>query len=121
MISLILLMATIEIFLYIVLPIVGTFIVLFVVLIIVKSARKKAFLKERERANAEIVEYIGGRDNVISASSSGSRLILVLKDYSLVNDEKIKSLGVSSIIRMSTKITFVIGEDAKNIAELFNR
>ena len=87
------------------------------VLFIVNLVNKNKFVEERKEKNLEIVEALGGRDNIISFKGVGSRLSLVLNDYSLVQDEKLKELGVSSILKMSNKITLVIGKDVEEIVK----
>ena len=62
-----------------------------------------------------MIEGFGGLDNIIEVSAKASRLSLTLKDYSLVNVQLLKEKGVTSSIKMSNKITFVIGEQAKDI------
>ena len=92
-----------------------------VLLIVLKNKKRNDFLKQRNEANNELITCLGGLDNIVKAAAMGSRLSLVLNDYSVINEEKIKELGVSTIIKMSNKITLVIGEDAKEIAQLINK
>ena len=84
---------------------------------IIRLIKKSNFKKERTEKNNDIIIALGGRDNIVSFSSAGSRLSLVLKDYSLMKDEALKALGVSSIIKMSSKVTLVIGKDAEEIVK----
>lgn len=55
---------------------------------------------------ASIVSYLGGKENIISFTHTGSRLSLVLKDYSLVNEKSLKENEIS-LIMMSNKITLI--------------
>ena len=88
-----------------------------IILGVVRLMKRDAFKKERMAKNNDIIIALGGRDNIVSFSSAGSRLSLVLKDYSLMEDEALKALGVSSIIKMSSKVTLVIGKDAEEIVK----
>lgn len=101
--------------------VIALIIALIIAFIIINNVKKNKFLKQRNAANNELIDYLGGIDNIIKANAMGSRLSLVLDNYDLVNEEKIKELGVSTIIRMSNKITLVIGEDAKDIESLINK
>lgn len=89
--------------------------------ILVRKANKNKFLKQRNEENNLLITYLGGFDNIIKAIANGSRLSLTLNDYKIINEEKLKELGVSTIIKMSNKITLVIGEDAKAIEKLINK
>jgi phosphotransferase system IIB component len=53
------------------------------------------------------ISDIGGKDNIISYKSVGSRLSLELKDYSLVDKEALKADNIDGIIEMSNKIVLV--------------
>lgn len=88
-----------------------------IILGVVRLIKRDAFKKERMAKNNDIIIALGGRDNIVSFSSAGSRLSLVLKDYSLMEDDALKALGVSSIIKMSSKVTLVIGKDVEEIVK----
>ena len=61
------------------------------------------------------LQAIGGKDNVLSHSLSGSRIILHLKDYSKVEREKLKKAGAIGFIMKSDKLTIVFKENAKDV------
>ncbi len=63
----------------------------------------------------KIVEAIGGRENVVAHSLTGSRIVLVLKNYNVVNEELLNQNGIDSVIKMSNKITLVSKSDASKI------
>lgn len=113
------LLRTMEVVLYIVLPIV--ILVLGISLFfVVKAIRKNKFLETRKKSNNELILALGGKENIVNVQARGSRLTLVLKDYEVVNEEKLKMHGVSSIIKMSEKITLVIGQESKELESLIN-
>jgi phosphotransferase system IIB component len=92
------------------------FITLFFLLVLPKIRQKR----KKATSISDAVEWInslGGSSNIISASSSRSRLTLEVKDSSLVDQNKLKLLGVSSIIIMSQKIILVIDNGADEIKE----
>jgi len=66
---------------------------------------------------ADWVNSLGGKSNIISVSASRSRLNLEVKDTSLINQNKLKTLGVSSVIIMSQKVILVIDNGADEIKE----
>lgn len=59
---------------------------------------------------------LGGKDNVSSVKGVGSRLSVVLKNQELIDREKLKELGVTSILTMSDKLVLVIEGKAEEIA-----
>lgn len=68
----------------------------------------------------DFISSIGGFDNIVEASYKGSRLSLVLKDYTLIDEKKLETLGASSFIKMSNKITIVTNE-AEQISQYISR
>jgi phosphotransferase system IIB component len=92
------------------------FITLFFLLVLPKIRQKR----KKATSITDAVEWInslGGSNNIINFSSSRSRLTLEVKDSSLVDQNKLKLLGVSSIIIMSQKIILVIDNGADEIKE----
>ena len=59
---------------------------------------------------------LGDKDNVKEVSATGSRLSLVLVDKEKIDREKLKELGVSSVLVMSNKVTLVIEDKAEQVA-----
>ena len=59
---------------------------------------------------------LGDKDNVKEVSATGSRLSLVLVDKEKIDREKLKELGVKSVLVMSNKVTLVIEDKAEQIA-----
>lgn len=82
---------------------------------------RKNKTKKYNKANAtnNFYEYIGGMDNVVSTKLVGSRFTIVLKNYDLVDKDKLKTLGVSSIISLKDKITLVLNDLGKNYFQYF--
>jgi phosphotransferase system IIB component len=59
---------------------------------------------------------LGGLENVLEKKLEGSRIVVKLKDYSLVNRDKLHDAGVTGFIQMSDQLTLVI---KKNAAEVY--
>ena len=67
----------------------------------------------------KIIDAMGGIDNINDVMVVSSRLSLVLKDNSLIKEEKLQSIkddGVG-VVKSSKKITLVIGEMAQKYCE----
>ncbi|MCX5775940.1 MAG: hypothetical protein NTV44_06310, partial [Firmicutes bacterium] len=63
---------------------------------------------------------LGGQGNIKSAESHGSRLALKLLDYEKVDYNKLKTAGVSSFIKMTDKLTVVIGKNSATLEQAIN-
>lgn len=69
-----------------------------------------------------ILEGVGGKENVVSADNCITRLRLEIKDYTKVNEKKIKSAGVAGVIRPSkTSVQVVIGTKVQFVADEFKQ
>lgn len=68
----------------------------------------------------DIYSLLGGKENVVSHDRMKSRIILQLKDDTLVNANKLKGIGVDSIIKMSNKTILVVEQDPETFYSLFN-
>ena len=71
---------------------------------------------------AIILEGLGGKANVTSVDNCITRLRLEIKDYTAVDEKKIKSAGISGIIRPSkTSVQVVIGPKVQFVADEFKK
>lgn len=69
-----------------------------------------------------ILEGVGGKDNVTSIDNCITRLRLEVKDYTKVDDKKIKSAGVAGVIRPSkTAVQVIVGTQVQFVADEFKK
>ena len=69
-----------------------------------------------------ILEGLGGKENVTSVDNCITRLRLEIRDYTAVDEQKIKSAGVSGVIRPSkTSVQVVIGPKVQFVADEFKK
>ncbi len=67
---------------------------------------------------ATILEGLGGRGNISEVDNCITRLRVEVKDYTAVNEKKIKSSGVSGVIRPSkTSVQVVVGTQVQHVAD----
>ena len=98
--------------LWIALVLVGIIVITVVVILLVnKKGNKKPEIKVAEKS--AWVEALGGEENIISSEAVGSRLVVNLKDKSLLNKEALKELGVTNFMEMSNKITLLLEDKAE--------
>jgi phosphotransferase system IIB component len=67
-----------------------------------------------EEDHATIVMALGGDENIKEHSINGTRLTLVLVDYSKVNKEELKKYGVERTLEMSNKL-ILVGKKLDNL------
>ena len=69
-----------------------------------------------------VLEGIGGKENVTSIDNCITRLRLEIKDYTKVDEKKIKSAGVAGVIRPGkTSVQVIIGTQVQHVADEFKK
>ena len=84
------------------------------------EAEKKAVLSGSNYSEvaAVILEGLGGKENISSLDNCITRLRLEIKDYTQVDEKKIKSAGVAGVMRPSkTSVQVVVGTKVQFIAD----
>ena len=69
-----------------------------------------------------ILEGVGGKGNVASIDNCITRLRLEIKDYTLVDEKKIKSAGVAGVVRPGkNSVQVVVGTKVQFVADEFKK
>ena len=85
--------------------------VLVFILLIVLKANKKDFKIEANK----LIEYLGGKDNILNMEVNMSRFKVMLKDVSLVNKDAIQKLGAKGIVEIDNQLKIILGPNAKEL------
>ena len=78
-------------------------------LLISKNPKKR----KGKVGDIDIFTYLGGKDNVLSFTVHGSRLIVKLKNKNLLQREELKALGVKGFVEKEEDITIVLSNELK--------
>ncbi len=69
-----------------------------------------------------IIEGLGGASNIAVLDNCITRLRLEVKDYTAVNEKKIKSAGVAGVIRPNkTSVQVIVGTQVQHVAEAMKK
>jgi phosphotransferase system IIB component len=74
--------------------------------------------KAPKAAKDEYLEALGGAENLIDGTIEGSRIVLHLKNYGKVDEEKLKKSGIVGFIAQSDKLTLVVKDEAAKVYDL---
>ena len=88
------------------------------------EAEKKVVLSNDNftEVAAIILEGVGGKDNVVSIDNCVTRLRLEVKDYTVVDEAKIKSAGIAGVIRPGkTSVQVIVGTKVQFVADEFKK
>ena len=82
--------------------------VLFIISVIIVKLNKKNFNMEINK----LVQYLGGKDNILDTEVNMSRLKVTLKDVSIVDKNAIEKLGAKGIVEIDNQLKIIFGPDA---------
>ncbi len=85
------------------------FLVLFLISLVVVKLNKKNFTFEINK----LIQYLGGKDNILDSEVNMSRLKVTLKDISLADKEAIQKLGAKGIVEINNQLKIIFGPNAK--------
>ena len=85
-------------------------ILIIISLIIIKMSRKDFAIEINK-----LIQYLGGKDNIIDSQINLSRLKVTLKDTSLVNKEGIQKLGAKGIVEIDNELKIILGTNSKQL------
>jgi len=85
--------------------------VLVLISLIVLKLKQKNFSSEVNK----LIQYLGGKDNIINAECNMSRFKVILKDISKANKDGIYSLGATGIVEIENQLKIIFGKDAKQL------
>ncbi len=75
--------------------------------------------KDYEQLATQIVELVGGKDNIAHAAHCVTRLRITPKDASLVKLDELKKLGVIGAQTVGNQVQVIIGQDVNEVYEAF--
>lgn len=91
------------------------YIIIAVFLLIILLAILKASKKDAGLDFNKLVEYLGGKENIIDTEINLSRFKVTLKDVSKANKEGIQKLGAKGIVEIDNQLKIIFGKDAKTL------
>ena len=91
------------------------YIVIFLILILISFIVIKMSKKDFSLEINKLIQYLGGKDNIIDSQINLSRLKVTLKDMSLVNKEGIQKLGAKGIVEIDNQLKIILGPNSKQL------
>lgn len=89
------------------------YIIIAVVLIIISLVIVKLNHKNFNLEINKLVQYLGGKDNILDTEINMSRFKVTLKDVTKVDKEGIQKLGAKGIVEIDNQLKIIFGPDAR--------
>ena len=91
------------------------YIIVVVILVIIALAIVKSNKKDLKLELNKLVEYLGGKDNILETEVEMSRFKVTLKDVSKANKEGIIKLGAKGVVEIDDQLKIILGNNAKQL------
>ncbi len=75
------------------------------------KSKKKDFKLDANK----LVQYLGGKANIINYEVNNSRFVVNLHNIDLVNKEAIQKMGAQGIVEIDNQLKIIFGDDAKQL------
>lgn len=85
--------------------------VLIIISIIVIRINKKDFAIKINK----LINYLGGKDNILEVKNNMSRLNVRVKDTSVVDKDAIQKLGARGIVEIDNELKIILGPESKKL------
>jgi len=91
------------------------YIIVIAVLLLIAIAIVKGNKKDFKMELNKLVEYLGGKENIIATEVNMSRFKVTLNDLSKVNKNAILKLGARGIVEIDNQLKIILGANAKEL------
>jgi len=91
------------------------YIIIIAVLLVIALAITKSKRKDFKIQVNKLVNYLGGKDNIINYEVNKSRFIVTLKDIEKVNKSAIQKIGAQGIVEIDNQLKIILGSKAKQL------
>ncbi len=91
------------------------YIIILIVLIIISFIVIKMNKKDFTIKINKLIEYLGGKDNILDVQSNLSRLKVTVRDVNIVNKDGIQKLGAKGIVEIDNQLKIIYGPNAKQL------
>lgn len=91
------------------------YIIIIGVLVVIALAIVKINKKDYKLELNKLVDYLGGKDNIIYTEVDMSRFKVTLKDVSKANKDAIVKLGAKGIVEIDDQLKIILGNNAKKL------
>lgn len=91
------------------------YLIIIVVLLIIAFSITKTKKKDYKIEVNKLVDYLGGKKNIVDYEFNKSRFIVKLENIDMVNKEAIQKLGAQGIVEIDNQLKIILGPEAKQL------
>lgn len=91
------------------------YIIIVAILVVIAFAVVKSNKSNTKLELNKLVDYLGGKDNILETEAEMSRFKVTLKDVSKANKEGILKLGAKGVVEIDDQLKIILGTKTKSI------
>ena len=91
------------------------YVIIIAVLVIVAFAIVKSTRKDLKMELNKLVDYLGGKDNIIETEAEMSRFKVTLRDVSKADKDGIMKLGAKGVVEIDDQLKIILGNNARQL------
>ena len=91
------------------------YILIISILLLIAIAITRATKKDAKIEVNKLVEYLGGKNNIINYEANKSRFMVTLNDITLVNKDGIQKMGAQGMVEIDNQLKIILGDQAETL------
>ncbi len=91
------------------------YLIIVIILILISLVIKKLMKRDFSIEANKLINYLGGKENIVNAECNMSRFKVILKDISIVDKDGISKLGAKGIVEIDNQLKIIFGKDARQL------
>lgn len=85
--------------------------VLLIIALVITKLRRKDFSIEINK----LIQYLGGKDNILDVEVNMSRLKVTLRNMEIIDKDGIQKLGARGIVEVENQLKIIFGTNSKEL------
>lgn len=91
------------------------YLIIIIILVIIALSITKTKKKDYKIEVNKLVDYLGGKNNIIDYEFNKSRFIVKLENVELANKDAIQKMGAQGIVEIDNQLKIVLGPDCRQL------
>ena len=96
------------------------YLIIIVILVLIALAIVKSKRKDFKLDANKLVQFLGGKANIINYEVNNSRFVVNLHNIDLVDKEAIQKMGAQGIVEIDNQLKIIFGDEAKQLKKHIN-
>lgn len=91
------------------------YLIIIIILLLIAFGIVRSKKKDFKLDANKLVQYLGGKANIINYEVNNSRFVVNLHNIELVNKEAIQKMGANGIVEIDNQLKIIFGDEAKQL------